>query len=923
MIDHFRPQAKEFSCPSNSQAAPDRGPSQAMFFFVVLSGTLFAGFYCWHIYRTTDLARLSPLVIVLLGFKTLVEAASSYYGFTFVFIAAAYLLWRPRTPPARRSIAERPPVGILYLCCGDLDRQALLSLANLSYGGKLSFVIHDDSRPGPGRGAVDHAVGELRRRMPHEVLLLRRPVKTGGKAGAVNYALAETANRYDFFLLCDSDSTALDPLAIEKALPYFENPRVAIVQCRSVAAFDDECGQLNRFLSRSIDAFNAFLTTFSRFGWTPFVGHNALLRTSAVMETGGLTEGFFSDDLDLTTRLNCRGHRVVYAPEILLGEKHPGSYDSFRRRSYKWAYGCMQTLRAHAWKVLRTKQLTPAEKWSFFLFCSFYVGQTVLLAYLCVTFLVGPFLLPRGSSNGGVAMFAGALIILIIFLPLLAYFAKDRFREGWAQTLGACALIYGTMDFVTARGVWDGLMRRPVPWKPTNLAGEEPSALPLLGEAAFGLALLCVPIYAHCAVVLLPCFYLFTGKFLFSPAASVLYRNAAPPTPVRAVRRPEGIAVMAMTGLLFLTPVAIPPMHAGTAKTPGDSRAPSEQIRGKFLYVNAKRFIIKGMFYGPWRPGTGPNGKSPYPAPNLIAPDLKLIRNMNVNTIVVDDPPGYVLDLARKNHLRVLYEFYVDWWTLGTPKFAPAEKSILKRVREYREKPALLGWILGNEVPQQLVGTDAGERRIDNGLHSLYNAIKKIDPRHFITSANWPPTKELRLGFLDVTSFNVYPLWPPTVVARGYGNYIRKYLQPIAGKKPLLITEFGADTVEAGNRGQARLIRSSWKGLRKAGACGGVVFEFADEWWKNYDKPIRPGDWWWRVPDPNKGKTHMLDPEDYYGVMTAFRQPRPAAAVVREMYAPKKDPPAFELPAVAAGILVLLAAAGWGYGKWHFRSSSR
>jgi endo-1,4-beta-mannosidase len=128
-----------------------------------------------------------------------------------------------------------------------------------------------------------------------------------------------------------------------------------------------------------------------------------------------------------------------------------------------------------------------------------------------------------------------------------------------------------------------------------------------------------------------------------------------------------------------------------------------------------------------------------------------------------------------------------------------------------------------------------GEKPIRDGLLELYGAIKKLDNQHFITHSNWPITKDVDLRFLDVSSFNVYPLWPPEVVANGYGNYIQKVLRPIAGNKPLLITEFGANTIEAGEEGQARLLRSSWEGLQSADACGGVVFEFADEWWKNYD----------------------------------------------------------------------------------------
>jgi hypothetical protein len=151
-------------------------------------------------------------------------------------------------------------------------------------------------------------------------------------------------------------------------------------------------------------------------------------------------------------------------------------------------------------------------------------------------------------------------------------------------------------------------------------------------------------------------------------------------------------------------------------------------------------------------------------------------------------------------------------------------------------------------------------------------------------------------------------------VANGYADYIRKVLQPIAGNKPLLITEFGANTIEAGEEGQARLLRSSWEGLQSAGACGGVVFEFADEWWKNYDNPKRPGDWWDRRPDPDDEKRHDLDPEEYYGVMTGERQPRIAATAVKEMYAMASSRQV--VPAATVALLVLLAAGGWVLARW-------
>ena len=65
------------------------------------------------------------------------------------------------------------------------------------------------------------------------------------------------------------------------------------------------------------------------------------------------------------------------------------------------------------------------------------------------------------------------------------------------------------------------------------------------------------------------------------------------------------------------------------------------------------------------------------------------------------------------------------------------------------------------------------------------------------------------------------------------------------------------------------------------GAGGGVAFEFADEWWKNYDNPRRAGDWWNRGPAPDDVKTDDLDREEHYGLVTADRQPKAAFEVVR------------------------------------------
>src|SRR6266545_2962221 len=265
--------------PHGQRSAAGR-PNQAMVYLVLLSATLFSIMYARAILGAASQAGLKPIGTELLTFKVLVEVVASYFGIGFVFAA------------------------IVYLCCDDLDQAAFASLETLRYRGKLYLIVHDDSKSETKRAEVDAAVKHARARRDWEVVLLRRPSREGGKPGAANYVLQHTGSLYECFLLCDNDSTVLDPLAIETALPDFDDPAVAIVQCRNSAVPDPQGCRLNRWLSRSIDAFHLFLTTCARFGWQPFVGHNAFLRTAAVRRVGGLTPGLFSDDLDLTIRLN-------------------------------------------------------------------------------------------------------------------------------------------------------------------------------------------------------------------------------------------------------------------------------------------------------------------------------------------------------------------------------------------------------------------------------------------------------------------------------------------------------------------------------------------------------------------------------------------------------------------------------------------
>ncbi len=281
------------------------------------------------------------------------------------------------------------------------------------------------------------------------------------------------------------------------------------------------------------------------------------------------------------------------------------------------------------------------------------------------------------------------------------------------------------------------------------------------------------------------------------------------------------------------------------------------RVDGKFLEVDGRRVLIKGVAYGTFAPdGEG----AQFPAAERIEQDFALMAAAGINTVrTYTPPPPALLDAALRHGLRMMIG-------LAWPQHIPFldDRRLTRQircdatadVRRMAAHPAALLFALGNEIPAGIVRWH-GHRRIERFLRELYEDVKTAAPDSLLTYVNFPPTEHLELDAFDVFAYNVY-LHRETEL-RGY----LARLQHLAGSRPLLLAEAGGDSLREGLDGQASITATHLRTAFAEGACGAVAYSWTDEWWRGG----RAVDDW------------------AFGLVDEARQAKPALAAVQQVFA--------------------------------------
>ena len=276
----------------------------------------------------------------------------------------------------------------------------------------------------------------------------------------------------------------------------------------------------------------------------------------------------------------------------------------------------------------------------------------------------------------------------------------------------------------------------------------------------------------------------------------------------------------------------------------------------KFFFDGDQKFFVKGVTYGPFRPDAEGNYLG---TPEQLDRDLGLMRELGINLVrIYHTPPRWFLDRCSESNVRVLitvpWSKHIEFLRQPSTRDAIIE-SLRQAIKANAGHPAIFGYLVGNEISSTMVRW-LGVRRVMEFVEQLIRIGQTIDPTALFSYATYPPTEYLLPQNVDFFCFNVY-----LHSQLEFERYLLR-LQNLTEERPLILGEFGMDTIRHSEDEQAELLSWHVDSVARCGLAGTILFAWTDEWFTGEQEIT---DW-------------------AFGIVTRDRRPKKAYHALRDKF---------------------------------------
>ncbi|HDY84553.1 MAG TPA: glycosyltransferase, partial [Methylophaga sp.] len=282
----------------------------------------------------------------------------------------------------------------------------------------------------------------------------------GFKAGALNFALSETAADASIVAVIDSDY-CVEPTWLRHLVPQFNHPNVAIVQ----APQDYSDASENVFKAICFAEYRGFfhIGMVTRNERNAIIQHGTMtmVRRSSLEEVGGWSEKTITEDAELGLMIFSAGYQAIYTSKSYGKGLMPDSFLDYKNQRFRWAYGAMQILRNHAKSLFTGKstKLTTGQRYHFVAGWLPWMadGINIIFNFAALAWSIAMITLPQQFDPPLVIFSILPLSLFIFKIAKVIYLYHGikivgGFRETFAAALSGLALSH-----TIAKAMWLGL----------------------------------------------------------------------------------------------------------------------------------------------------------------------------------------------------------------------------------------------------------------------------------------------------------------------------------------------------------------------------------------------------------------------------------------------------------------------------------
>ena len=373
---------------------------------------------------------------------------------------------RGAAPRIDRDRTEWPFVSIHLACHNEPPEMVIAtldSLARLDYPAFEVLVVDNNTdREETWRPVQAHCT-----RLGPQFRFFALKPWPGFKAGALNFALTQTDARAEVVGVVDADYV-VDPQWLRALVGYFDDPKVAIVQCPQ-AHRDWTSNAFRRMTNWEYEGFFR-IGMHHRNERDAIIQHGTmtLIRRRPLVDTGRWAEWCIVEDAELGLRLFNAGFSAVYVDHVMGRGLTPADFTAYKSQRFRWAFGAMQILRRHWRWLTQPGLLTGGQRYHFLTgwFGWFADALHLVFTLLAIAWTLGMLVHPEAFS----------LPLQLFLIPVLGFFTaralfgivlyRVRVPCSWSDTLRAAIASMG-LSHAIARGVLKGLVTAEHPFTRT------------------------------------------------------------------------------------------------------------------------------------------------------------------------------------------------------------------------------------------------------------------------------------------------------------------------------------------------------------------------------------------------------------------------------------------------------------------------